>query len=317
MPIITISRQMASYGDEIAQALTDKTDWQLITRATVLQDVFAANSSKNEYHLLQNSAKYFLEDTGTGVSYRDLLEEHLHNYVQDNSAVMVGFGSQVILAENPEVLHVRIIAPEAVRVERVCSVYHLCQADSEKIVRTADRKHYRFVSTVFGVNLTDPDLYDLVLNTAALSVDECVTAILSLQRQKELNLQAERQVTRQLSTGPDQSEVIQHKLELPRFKNESETEFARILDMYQIEWQYEPRTFPIEWDSEGNVTSAFSPDFYLPRFDTYLELTTMNQKYVTLKNKKARRLQELYPDIHIRIVYRKDFQSLVERFRNI
>ncbi len=317
MPIITISRQMASYGDEIAKSIAEKTDWELITRETVLKRFFAANSTKNEYHLLQNSAKYFLEDAGTGVTYRDLLEENLHGFVKDNPVVLVGFGSQVILAEHPEALHVRIIAPEPVRVERVCSVYHLCQADSEKIVRTADRKHFRFVSTVFGVNSADPDLYDLILNTASLSVDECVATILALQRQKELKQQAEQQVTRQLLTGPAQTEVIQHENNRPHFKNESETEFARILDMYQIEWEYEPRTFPIEWDSEGNVTSAFSPDFYLPRFDTYLELTTMNQRYVTMKNKKARRLQELYPDVHIRIVYRKDFQSLVERFRNM
>ena len=67
-------------------------------------------------------------------------------------------------------------------------------------------------------------------------------------------------------------------------------------------------------DAEGNVILAFSPDFYLTQFDTYIELTTMNQRYVTEKNKKVKRLRELYPGINIRIVYKKDFQSLVERF---
>ena len=86
--------------------------------------------------------------------------------------------------------------------------------------------------------------------------------------------------------------------------------------MYHIDWIYEPHPFPIEWDAEGNVTQAFSPDFFLPRFKTYLELTTMNQKYVTEKNKKARRLKELYPDIQVRIVYKIDFESLIERFRS-
>jgi hypothetical protein len=87
--------------------------------------------------------------------------------------------------------------------------------------------------------------------------------------------------------------------------------------MHQIEWKYEPRTFPVEWDAEGNVTLAFSPDFYLVQFDTYLELTTMNQRYVTEKNKKLRRVRELYPGTHIKIVYKKDFQSLVERFSHM
>ena len=87
--------------------------------------------------------------------------------------------------------------------------------------------------------------------------------------------------------------------------------------MYHIEWLYEPRTFPIEWDAEGNITQAFSPDFYLTQFDTYIELTTMNQKYVTQKNRKARRVRELYPGTNVKIVYKKDFQSLIERFSAI
>jgi hypothetical protein len=70
----------------------------------------------------------------------------------------------------------------------------------------------------------------------------------------------------------------------------------------------------VEWDAGGHVISAFSPDFYLPKFDTYIELTTMNQKYVTAKNRKVKRLKELYPGINIKLVYKKDFSSLVERF---
>jgi len=86
------------------------------------------------------------------------------------------------------------------------------------------------------------------------------------------------------------------------------------LDMYQIDWQYEPKTFPIEWDAEGNVTMAFSPDFYLTKFDTYIELTTMNQKYVTIKNRKAKKLRELYPGTKIKVVYKRDFYSLIDRY---
>jgi hypothetical protein len=84
--------------------------------------------------------------------------------------------------------------------------------------------------------------------------------------------------------------------------------------MYGIVWEYEPKTFPVQWDAEGNVTKAFSPDFYLTKFDTYIEITTMEQKYVTTKNKKVKRLRELYPGININIVYKKDFNSLIKRF---
>ena len=98
------------------------------------------------------------------------------------------------------------------------------------------------------------------------------------------------------------------------FAHESEAEFARILDFYHIVWQYEPRTFPIEWDEEGTATKSFTPDFYLPQHDLYIELTTLKQSLVTKKNRKVRRLRELYPEVNIKILYASDYRKLVEKF---
>jgi hypothetical protein len=95
------------------------------------------------------------------------------------------------------------------------------------------------------------------------------------------------------------------------FAHYSEMSFARILDFYGIEWLYEPRTFPLEYDREGNAMVSFAPDFYLPDFDLYIELTTLNQKLVTKKNRKLKKLKELYPEINIKLFYKKDFQSLI------
>jgi len=98
------------------------------------------------------------------------------------------------------------------------------------------------------------------------------------------------------------------------FVNESERELAHILDFYQIAWQYEPRSFPIAWDDQGNPTSYFSPDFYLPDLDLYIELTTLKQSLVTKKNRKLRLLRELYPDIQIKLLYARDFHSLMRKY---
>ena len=73
------------------------------------------------------------------------------------------------------------------------------------------------------------------------------------------------------------------------FAHESEREFAKILDFYDIDWDYEPKTFPVEWDREGNPKISFTPDFFLPDYDLFIELTTLNQKLVTKKNKKLKR----------------------------
>jgi len=98
------------------------------------------------------------------------------------------------------------------------------------------------------------------------------------------------------------------------FAHASERQFARLLDFYQIEWDYEPTSFDLERDKQGNVTQRFTPDFYLPAYDLYIEITTMSQKLVTRKNRKVRRLQELFPDVKCKIFYQRDYLSLVTKY---
>lgn len=100
----------------------------------------------------------------------------------------------------------------------------------------------------------------------------------------------------------------------PAFAHASEAELARILDFYDVRWAYEPHTFPIGWSLDGDVTESFSPDFYLPDFDLYVELTTLKQKLVRKKNRKLRRLRELYPGISIKLFYARDFRALLLKF---
>ncbi len=97
------------------------------------------------------------------------------------------------------------------------------------------------------------------------------------------------------------------------FAHPSEAQFAKLLDFYSVEWAYEPHSFPLRED-EGRVVEAFTPDFYLPAFDLYVELTTLRQSLVTYKNRKLRRLRERYPEVNIKLLYRRDYLRLLERF---
>ncbi len=98
------------------------------------------------------------------------------------------------------------------------------------------------------------------------------------------------------------------------FAHHSELQFARLLDFYAIEWHYEPRSFPIEFDAEGEPTGFFTPDFYLPDEDLYIEITTMNQKLVTKKNRKIRLLAEHHPEIRCKIFYQRDYLHLLIKY---
>jgi hypoxanthine phosphoribosyltransferase len=93
-----------------------------------------------------------------------------------------------------------------------------------------------------------------------------------------------------------------------RFAHKSERRFARILDFYRLRWEYEPHTFPLT-DHE-----SFTPDFWLPELDTYVELTTLRQSLVTRKNRKVRRFRQLHPDKRIRVLYRRDIEALTTKY---
>lgn len=99
-----------------------------------------------------------------------------------------------------------------------------------------------------------------------------------------------------------------------QFANAAEEEFARILDFYGIRWEYEPRSFVLSWDREGRPRERFTPDFYLPDFDLYIELTTLKQALVTRKNRKVRRLRQLYPHVNLRVFYGRDFRNLLLKY---
>jgi hypoxanthine phosphoribosyltransferase len=102
--------------------------------------------------------------------------------------------------------------------------------------------------------------------------------------------------------------------ELPEpFVHPAEAEFAAFLDFYRIRWEYEPKSFPLRWRN-GRVAEMFTPDFYLPEQDLFVELTTMKQSLVTRKHRKIRRFKAMYPNVNVTLVHRKAFHELLGRF---
>src|SRR5581483_5847740 len=97
------------------------------------------------------------------------------------------------------------------------------------------------------------------------------------------------------------------------FMHMSEAEFGGILDFYGIEWRYEPRSFPFRWE-HGRVMEAFTPDFYLPQFDLYVELTTLKSGLRAEKNRKLRLLKEMYPEVNIRLFHKAELFRFLTKY---
>ncbi|PIQ26397.1 hypothetical protein COW36_14555 [bacterium (Candidatus Blackallbacteria) CG17_big_fil_post_rev_8_21_14_2_50_48_46] len=98
------------------------------------------------------------------------------------------------------------------------------------------------------------------------------------------------------------------------FAHPSEAEFARLLNFYEVEWVYEPRTFPLSWGGDGLPVECFTPDFYLPASKQFIEVTTCKPRLMAKKKRKIRLLKELYPHIKIRLIQNKDFHHLMWKY---
>lgn len=98
------------------------------------------------------------------------------------------------------------------------------------------------------------------------------------------------------------------------FVHPSEAFFARLLDFYKVRWEYEPRTFILRTDEQGNPKESFTPDFYLPDYDLYIELTTRRGNLHRRKRRKIALLNALYPEIRIRLLHPREFERLMLRY---
>jgi hypoxanthine phosphoribosyltransferase len=99
------------------------------------------------------------------------------------------------------------------------------------------------------------------------------------------------------------------------FAHVSEAELARIFDFYRIAWQYEPRSFPISWNDEGQPVEFFTPDFYIPEYDLYIEVTVAKPVRNSRKNRKLRLLRSHHPRVNVKLFTRRDVERVFSRLK--
>ncbi len=232
-------------------------------------------------------------------------------------------GSELLLRNIPGVLRVHVVAPESRRLGNVMLDRRLERAEAKERLRQMEIETALTRKRRFGRAGSRLQSFDLVMNAEALAIEQMSDVLESAVRAKgllELGLltpAAEAQIQFQVRLKLARYGIVPpDRLQVRRkdFGHPSEEVFANLLDFYRIAWDYEPRSFPLQWDKDGKVQEAFTPDFYLPEFDMYVELTTMKQANVTKKNRKIRLLRAIYPHVNIQVFYQKDVQDLVIKY---
>lgn len=292
--VVTVSREIESLGDEIALRLARVLGYELVDRSSWTELLRGSSLSPEPPEEDREREKWI-----------EAVSSLLAKMAERRAFVLLGRGGQRLLAQCSRAFHLLVVAPVPLRVHRIMARYHQDEVTASRILAEQDKQRERFLLRYFGVDWRNPLHYHFVLNTAFYDVEESCQLVLEAMRR-----------TRAPSVGYQES-FFPGDGSLRRsvvFSHPSEEEFARILDFYGIRWLYEPRTFPLEWDSEGNVVEAFAPDFYLPDFDLFVEITTQKQRLTWRKNRKIRKLKELYPEVKIKVIYARDYEHILRKF---
>jgi cytidylate kinase len=308
MALIAVSGHPGCRYEEVARIVARRLSFELVTQSRVQQ-------------LCE-------QEFGSGVplpdkAYPGVVTCILARLATENHLVYCAVGGELQARYFPGMLRVHVVAPENVRIGNLMLDRRVERPAARAMLLELEAAERAERKARFGRTRATADLFDLVVNSESLGAEQIAeiveTAVSSaglrelgfLSRAAEAQLQFQMRLKlARYGMVPPAKITLRNKM----FANPSEEMFANLLDFYRIAWEYEPRSFPIQYDREGHPLEFFTPDFYLPEFDLYLELTTMKQSLVTRKNRKVRLLRELYPHVNIQVFYQKDFENLVFKY---
>lgn len=308
MGLITISGQPGCRHEEAARQIAQVLGFELLTESR-LQSLI-----EQEYGAERPIPNKAYPDAVLSIVARLATERHL---------VICAAGAELLFKSFPGVLRVQVVAPESRRLGTLMLEHRIDRPAARLLLRELERRQKEQRVGRFGKATAPPHSFDLVCNTECLEIEGVVELVrdavnargliaqglLSAAAEAHMQFQARLRLSKFGIAAPAKASLKKRV-----FVHPSEEIFANLLDFYRVAWEYEPRSFPIHWDKNGRVLEAFTPDFYLPEFDLYVELTTMKQSLVTKKNRKVKLLRSIYPEVNIQVFYQKDFENLIFKY---
>lgn len=308
MALIAVSGHPGCRYEEVARLSAQRLGFELLTQSRI--GMLAGEEFGADAHIPDKA-------------YASLVTSILARLATENHIVYCAVGGEVQARHFPGMLRVHVVAPENVRIGNLMLDNRLERPAARQLLLQLEAADRAGRKARFGKTRATAELFDLVFNAESLTSEqmaelvEAAVASAGLKERGYLSPAAEQQLQFQMRLRlarygmvPPGNITLRKKI----FANQSEEMFANLLDFYRIAWEYEPRSFPVQYDRDGTVLEAFTPDFYLPEFDLYVELTTMKQSLVTKKNRKVRLLRELYPNLNIQVYYQKDFENLIFKY---
>jgi cytidylate kinase len=308
MALIAVSGQPGCRFEEVARLCAHRLGFELVNESRIqslIESEFGAQAGAKQK------------------ARGDLVASILAQLATEHHLIYCAAGAEMLSRQFPGALRVHVVAPDSVRTGNLMLDRRLQRAAARQQLRELDAAGRARSRSMSGRAIAPPYWFDLILNAESMDSEQMVEMIqgsvraLGLKERGFLSSAAEAQIQFQIRLRLSRHGIVPSgAVRLPEktFAHHSEQIFANLLDFYRIAWEYEPRSFPIQWDAEGRIAESFTPDFYLPEFELYVELTTMKQSLVTRKNRKIRLLRELYPHLNVQVFYQKDFENLIFKY---
>jgi cytidylate kinase len=308
MALIAVSGQVGCRFEEVARMAAQRLGFELVTQSRL-----------NDLVEQELGPEVAVPES----AYADVVASILGQLAVSYHLLVCAAGAEMLHSHFRSMLRVRVVAPEPVRVGNLMLDRRLERPVARKLLHDLETAERELRRKMFGAATIPVHLYDVTLNAEGLDSEQMVelveraAAVTGLRERGFLSPLVEAQLQFQMRLRLAKHGIVppgKARLHAKPFAHHSEEIFANLLDFYRIAWEYEPHSFPVQWDRDGRVSEAFTPDFYLPEFDQYIELTTMKQSLVTRKNRKIRLLRELYPHVNIQVYYQKDIENLIFKY---
>ena len=308
MAVITLAGEPGCRTEEVARLTAQRLRFELVSESGLRQMVVE---------------EFGGETVIPDKAYPYALTVMLARLASRHHLVVSAPGAEMVVNEFPGALRVAVSAREGYRIGSIMLDHHTDRPAATRLLRQLDRearlaRHRQFgratarpsdFDLTFNIESVDSDLIAQLVEQACSFRDLAGHGLLPSSIEVHVGFRARLRLARYGITPADTVSLARKQ-----FANSSEEIFANLLDYYRIAWEYEPRSFPIQWGKDGRVLESFTPDFYLSEVDLYVELTTMKQSHVTRKNRKVKLLRTIYPQVNIQVFYQKDFQNLVFKY---
>lgn len=173
MPSITISRQLGSQGEEVAQKVAQRLNYKVYCRDLINETAIQCGAPELALAMIDDLGLFNLHPTSKDrqaflIAFQDAMER----LADQGNAIIVGRAGQIILGSRSDVLHVKVIAPAPLRAERIAHQFNIPITAALAQVQTSDQTRRNYLKKYYHARWDDPDLYDLILNTARLNPDQ-------------------------------------------------------------------------------------------------------------------------------------------------